>query len=218
MKRGIRAATGEWILLMDGDGQHDPQDVPKLLALAGQYDLVVGARSLRGQAGLLRAFANGIYNRLASYVTEQPVKDLTSGFRLFRRKDVLPFLPLFPNKFSYPATMTLAFLRTGRSVGYVPIQARRRKGKSKLVWWREGVRFLLIIAKICTLYAPLRIFFPVALACLVAGLVYYQYTYLTTRRFTNMGVLLLSTGILVLLMGLIAESIAELRSRQEEGR
>ncbi|MBI3333485.1 MAG: glycosyltransferase family 2 protein [Candidatus Omnitrophica bacterium] len=214
VRRGIRAARGGWVLLMDGDGQHDPDQIPKLLALAGRYDLVVGARSFWRQAGLPRALANWVYNCLASYVTQQPVKDLTSGFRLFRKADVIPFLSLFPNKFSYPATTSLAFLRSGYSVGYTPITVYRRKGVSKLSWWKDGVRFFLIIFKITTLYAPLRVFFPISFAFLVSGMVYYEYTYLTAHRFTNMGVLLVTTGVLIFLMGLIAESIAELRFQQ----
>ncbi len=211
VKRGIREASGEWILLMDGDGQHDPEDIPRILALADRYDMVVGARSLAGQAGIGRAIANGIYNRLASYVTEQKVQDLTSGFRLFRKADVLPFLPLLPNQFSYPATLTLAFLRSGHSVGFVPITAHRRVGRSKLNLWRDGVRFLLIILKIATLYAPLRIFLPVSIGFFGLGVGYYAYTFWTAHRFTNMAALLMTTGVLVFLMGLIAESIAELR-------
>lgn len=218
VKRGIRAARGERVLLMDGDGQHNPQDAPKLLALAERYDLVVGARGYRSQADPFRAAANWAYNRLASYVTLQKVRDLTSGFRLFRRRDVQPFLSMFPNQFSYPATMTLSFLRTGYSVGYVPVVLRRRTGKSKLVWWKDGVRFFLILFKISTLYAPLRIFFPIATTFLAAGLLYYEYTFLTAHRFTNMGMMLITTGVLVFLMGLLAESVAELRfQRRDDG-
>ena len=216
VKRGIRAAQGEWILLMDGDGQHNPEEIPKLLPLADRYDLIVGCRSFWKQANLSRALANWVYNRLASYVTQQPVQDLTSGFRLFRKADVLPFLPLFPNAFSYPTTLSLAFLRSGYSVGYVPIQVRHRaeQGGSKLVWWKDGVRFFLIIFKIATLYSPLRIFFPISVFFFLSGLLYYEYTYLTAHRFTNMGMLLITTGVLVFLMGLLAESIAEMRFQQ----
>lgn len=211
IRRGVLAAKGERILLLDGDGQHDPSEIPQMLAQAGRYDLVVGARRWRDQAGLARAAANWIYNRLASYVAEQKVEDLTSGFRTFRRADLLPFLSLLPNRFSYPATMTLAFLRTGRSVGYVPITVRRRSGRSKLVWWSDGFRFLVIILKIATLYAPLRIFLPLSFAFLALGFGAYGYTFATAHRFTNMAALLLSTAILIFLMGLVAEALAEIR-------
>lgn len=217
IKRAIRAARGERILLLDGDGQHDPADLPKLLALADRYDLVVGSRRFRDQASLPRALANWVYNGLASYVTEQRVEDLTSGFRLLRREDVLPFLSILPNRFSYPATLTMAYLRSGRSVGYVPVTVRKRSGKSKLVWWEDGIRFFLIILKITTLYAPLRIFLPVSLGFLGLGFGYYAYTFAAFHRFTSMGVLLMITGILIFLMGLIAEAVAELRFQQCDG-
>jgi len=218
IKRGIRAARGERILFLDGDGQHDPADIPKFLALADRYDLVVGSRRFRDQAGLPRALANWVYNRLASYVTEQRVEDLTSGFRLLRREDVLPFLSILPNRFSTPTTLTMAYLRSGRSIGYVPVRAGKRSGKSKLVLWEDGIRFLLIILKIATLYAPLRIFLPVSLGFLGLGFGYYAYTFIAFHRFTNMGVLLMTTGILVFLLGLIAEAVAELRFQQCDER
>ncbi len=216
IKRGIRAAGADRILLLDGDGQHDPKEIPKLLAQAHQYDLVVGARAFWNQANLARAAANWVFNRLASYVAEQPVKDLTSGFRLLKRADVFRFLSLLPNRFSYPTTMTLAYLRCGYSVGYVPITLRRRRGVSKVVWWEDGVRFFLIILKVATLTSPLKVFLPIAGGFLGLGAGYYGYTFSTAHRFTNMSALLISTGVLVFLMGLLAEAIAELRFERIE--
>lgn len=211
VKRGIGAARGERILLMDGDGQHDPADIPALLGAADRYDLVVGARRWGGQANLLRAVANGIFNRLASYVTGRRVQDLTSGFRVFRRKEVLPFLSILPNRFSYPTTLTLAFLHSGRSVGYVPVTVRPRLGKSKLNPAADGVRFLLIILKIATLYAPLKVFFPASFLFLLLGASHYARTFAAAHRFTNMSALLIGTGILLFLLGLLAEGVADLR-------
>nr|WP_246325205.1 glycosyltransferase family 2 protein [Dissulfurirhabdus thermomarina] len=211
VKTGIRMASGDYVVLMDGDGQHDPADISRLLAEADRYDLVVGARSARSQASLGRRLANWVYNRLASYVARFPVRDLTSGFRVFHRRTVLPYLPLFPNTFSYPTTSTLAYLRSGRTVGYVPIEAARRRGKSKISVVRDGARFLLIILRIATLFSPLRVFLPVSAFFFCTGLGYYLYTFWTTHHFTNMSALLLSTSVMVFLLGLVSEQITQLR-------
>ncbi len=218
VKTGIRHARGEWLVLMDGDGQHDPADIPSLIGLLDCHDLVVGARARQGQASIGRALANWLYNSLASYVTQRRIPDLTSGFRAVRRRVVRPYLYLLPNTFSYPTTITLAFMRSGRSVAYVPITVHRRAGASKIRWLADGSRFVIIIMKIATLFAPLRVFLPVSIGCAVAGLVNYVYTFVTMHRFTNMSALLIMTGVVVFLLGLIAEGIADLRfDRTEDG-
>ncbi len=211
VKTGIRAAGGELVVLMDGDGQHDPADISRLLAEAERYDLVVGARTGDSQASLGRRVANWLYNKLASYVGKFPIKDLTSGFRVFRRETVLKYLYLFPNTFSYPTTSTLAYLRSGLTIKYIPMRAGRRKGKSKIHIMEDGSRFLLIILRIATLFSPLRVFLPASMFFLTAGLGYYVYTYLAMRRFTNMSATLLSVGVMVFLLGLISEQITQMR-------
>ncbi len=217
VKTGIRRASGSLVVIMDGDGQHDPADISRLLAEAEKYDLVVGARSGQSQASLGRRLANGIYNRLASYVGKFSIEDLTSGFRVFRRKTVLNYLYLFPNTFSYPTTSTLAYLRSGLTIQYVSITAAKRTGKSKIKPFQDGSRFLLIILRIATLFSPLRIFLPVSLFFLTMGMGYYGYSFCTSHRFTNMSALLMSTGIMIFLMGLISEQITQMRyDRVEE--
>lgn len=211
IKSGARAATREIIVFMDSDGQHKPEDVPRLLArLREGFDMVVGARSYVSQAGAHRAAANGLYNALASWMVEQKVSDLTSGFRAVRAERFRQFLYLLPNGFSYPTTITMSFFRAGYSIAYEPIEAPKRIGKSHIRIVRDGVRFFLIIFKIGTLYSPLKLFVPISLAFFLTGLSYYGYTWTAFNRFTNMSALLLITSILVFLIGLISEQISSL--------
>lgn len=215
IKNGIRAARGRLILFMDGDGQHNPEDIPKLLAEAGHYHMVVGARSKGSKVRFHRNLANLAYNLLASYVTQFPVKDLTSGFRVVARLDALRFIDLLPNTFSYPTTLTLAFLRSGLTIKYAPIQTFYRSGQSKISLVTDGIRFLLIITKIATLFSPFRVFLPVSLLFFLAGLGNYLYTYLTQGRLTNMSVFMWTTAVIIFMLGLISEQIAALRMERQ---
>lgn len=211
IKTGLRCASGEWVLMMDADGQHDPADIAKLLEYREQYDMVVGARDCISGGVWYRNMANWLYNKFASYMTHVKIMDLTSGFRLVRRDIAKKFIYLLPNGFSYPTTITMAYLRSGRSVKYVPIKCQKRVGKSKIKLLKDGTKFLLIIARIATLYSPLRIFFPVSVLLFFTGVLYYFYTYITAGRFTNMSALLFSTSILIFMMGLISEQINQMR-------
>jgi glycosyltransferase involved in cell wall biosynthesis len=219
VKSGMRAAQGRLIVLMDGDGQHKAEDIPKLLAEAASYHMVVGARGKGSKLRFHRYVANTVYNLLASYVTQFKVQDLTSGFRLLSRRDALRFIDLLPNTFSYPTTLTLAFLRSGLTVKYVPIQTLYRAGQSKISLITDGIRFLLIITKIATLFSPFRVFLPVSLFFFLGGMGNYAYTYFTQNRFTNMSVFALTTAVIIFMLGLISEQIALLRmERQQSGR
>ncbi|MFL6587552.1 MAG: glycosyltransferase family 2 protein [Luteimonas sp.] len=216
IKRGARAATGEVIVFMDADGQHDPAHISALLApLGAGFDMVVGARDASGQASRGRSFANGFYNRLASWMTGQHIADLTSGFRAVRASKFREFLHLLPNGFSYPTTSTMAFFRSAHPVAYVPIPVHQRLGKSHIRPLRDGVRFLLIIFKIATLYSPLKLFAPAAVLFGLAGLGNYAYTFIQFGRFTNMSTLLLSAAVIIFLMGLISEQITNLTYRRD---
>ena len=219
VKTGIRFATGEILVFMDADGQHDPEDVKRLLAHFPEYDMVVGARSASGQASLGRALGNKIYNWLGSYVARFRIEDLTSGFRAVKAEVAQGFLYLLPNTYSYPTTITLGVLRTGRSLKYVPIQARPRKnGKSGIKLFRDGVRFFMIIIRICTLYSPMRVFLPVSFAMMALGLANYAVTYLTAGRFTNMSAVLITNSIVIFMMSLISEQISQMRFERRQGR
>jgi glycosyltransferase involved in cell wall biosynthesis len=218
IKTGARAASRELIVFMDGDGQHDPADILRLKArIDDGFDMMVGARQSGSQASMGRGLANRFYNRLASYMTGHAVEDLTSGFRMVRADKFRKFLYLLPNGFSYPTTSTMAFFRAGYSVGYEPIDAAKRIGKSHLRPLRDGVRFLLIIFKIGTLYSPLKLFAPIALAGFLAATAWYAHTFMILGRFTNMSALLYTGSIMIFLMGLISEQITALMYRDDGG-
>jgi len=218
IKRGARAASGDILVFMDADGQHDPGDIQKLLAKLGQgYDMVVGARDSSGQASMHRGLANRFYNWLASRMTGFEVKDLTSGFRAVRADRFREFLHLLPNGFSYPTTSTMAFFRSAYPVAYVPILVATRVGNgSHIRPVKDGIRFLLIIFKIATLYSPLKLFVPMAMAFLILGLGYYGYTFASMHRFTNMSALLFSASVIIFLIGLISEQITILTYKKED--
>jgi glycosyltransferase involved in cell wall biosynthesis len=211
IKSGARAAKGEVLVFMDADGQHEPEDIKKLIDKMDEgFDMVVGARSSSAQASLGRLCANTFYNWFASIIVGQNIKDLTSGFRVVKKRKFNNFLHLLPNGFSYPTTCTMAFFRSGYAVGYVPIDVKKRIGSSHIKLFKDGVRFLLILFKIGTLYSPLKIFFPVSFSSFIIGSGYYLYTYLTIDRFTNMSALLFTTSVTIFLMGLVSEQITSL--------
>jgi glycosyltransferase involved in cell wall biosynthesis len=217
IKRGARAASGDTLVFMDADGQHSPDNIQALLdKLDEGYDMVVGSRSWSGQAGVGRGVANTLYNRVATWMTGFKVLDLTSGFRAVRADKFREFLHLLPNGFSYPTTITMAFFRSAYPVCYVPIEVSTRVGKSHIRPLRDGIRFLLIIFKIATLYSPLKLFVPTGAGFFLLGLGYYLYTYLTVHRFTNMSALLFSAAVIVFLIGLISEQITALTYRRHD--
>lgn len=217
IKRGARAATGEVLVFMDGDGQHDPADIARLVArLEEGYDMVVGARSWESQAGVGRGLANTLYNWLASRMTGQVVADLTSGFRVARAHRFREFIHLLPNGFSYPTTSTMAFFRSAYGVAYEPIKAAERVGKSHIKPFKDGIRFLLIIFKIATLYSPLKLFVPVSATFFALGCLNYGFTFLTHGRLTNGSTLMWSAAVIVFLIGLVSEQITALTYRPSD--
>lgn len=216
IKSGMRAAENEVIVMMDGDGQHNPDDLETLLSFLPVYDMVVGARSQGSQVFFHRLWANRIYNLFATYITGFPIADLTSGFRAIKRDIARKYLYLLPNTFSYPTTLTLCLLKTGRSVKFMPIQTSLRKGKSKIRLVKDGTRFFLIIIKIGSLFSPFKVFLPVAGLFFLSGLSYYSYTFITAHRFTNMAVLLFITSVVIFMLGIISEQIAQIRLDRSE--
>ena len=212
IKTGIRIASGDIFVFMDGDGQHQAEDVDRLLAYFPEYDMVVGERDLKGQASLLRAAGNKAYNWLASYVSKISVKDLTSGFRAVKADIARSYIYLLPNTYSYPTTITLGVLRDGRSLKYLPIETRKRNsGKSDIHMIKDGVRFFMIITRICTLYSPMRVFLPVSFLMFVLGCLRYLHSFTTEGRFTNMSALLFISSVTIFMMGLVSEQICQMR-------
>jgi glycosyltransferase involved in cell wall biosynthesis len=217
IKSGIRVANGDILVFMDADGQHDPKDIARLIENMPDYDMVVGARFINSQASVGRALGNKFYNILASYVAKFKIKDLTSGFRAVKLDLARQLLYLLPNTYSYPTTLTLSALRSGRPLLYIPIQVKNRKtGKSNIGLFKDGVRFFMIIVKICTLYSPFRIFLPVSFLFFLTGFIYYLYTFFTWERFTNMSALLFTTSIVIFMMGLVSEQICQMRAEKSE--
>ena len=211
VKTGIRAATGEYVMIVDGDGQHRGDDAVRLAHRLGEYDLVVGSRSGVTQATRTRRVGNGALNRLASYLSGRNIPDLTSGFRAARREHLREFIHLLPNGFSTPATTTLAFIKAGYNVTFEPSEARPRVGTSKIRLVQDGVRFVLIILRIVTLFSPLRVFFPISVVSFATGALYALWTIATQAHVTNSSVLLIMLAVVVFLVGLVSEQISALR-------
>ena len=216
VKTGIRRAKGEYILLMDADGQHRPEDIPRLLEHAEAYDMVVGARTNKSDTAVHRDLANTVYNRLASYICGRPIDDLTSGFRLIRAELAKSLVYLLPNTFSYPSTITLAVVRGGFSLKYVPIAARKRIGKSKINLLVDGSRFLTIILRISVFFAPLKVFIPVSLFFFLSGFGWYIYrVFFVGTGFPPISSLFMTTAVVIFLIGLVSEQITYLRYSRE---
>jgi glycosyltransferase involved in cell wall biosynthesis len=215
IKSGIRAATGEYVLILDGDGQHRPEDATRIVSRLGEYDLVVGARHKSTQANGARRVGNALLNWLATYLTEREIPDLTSGFRAARRAHLREFLYLLPNGFSSPTTTTLAFIKAGYNVYFEPIAARQRTGHSKIRLARDGFKFFLILMKVVTIFSPLRIFMPISVTSFLVGIAYAAWTVAAQRKIPNGAVLFLMFGVIVFLVGLVSEQISALRA---EGR
>lgn len=211
VKSGIRQSTGAFVLIIDADGQHPPGDALRLVSHLDAYDLVIGARSSATQAGVARRLGNAVLNAIASYLTEQRIPDLTSGFRAARRACLAEFLHLIPNGFSTPTTTTLAFMKAGYSVRFEPVEARVRQGASKIRLASDGVGFFLILIKVITIYSPLRVFLPVSAAAFVVGAAYAVWTIVTQSHVTNSSVLLILLSVVILLVGLVSEQISSLR-------
>lgn len=217
IKSGARHASGNVIVFMDADGQHDPADIPRLLGKLDEgYEMAVGARAWDTHASFGRGLANRVYNRMASYMTQHRIDDLTSGFRAARARHFKRFLYLLPNTFSYPTTCTMAFFRSGLPVAYVPIRAQQREGKSHIRLFEDGVRFLMIIIKVGTLFSPMRLFLPLSALLLCLGLFHYSYTYINFHRFTNMGAMLLLASLFTFLIGIIGELISALHYKDAD--
>jgi glycosyltransferase involved in cell wall biosynthesis len=211
VKTGIRHATGSVVLILDADGQHRPADALRLVSLLETYELVVGARSGRTQATLLRRLGNAALNAIASYLTRERIPDLTSGFRAARREHLLEFIHLLPNGFSTPTTTTLAFIKAGYSVRFEPIDAAQRQGASKIRLGADGFGFFLLLLKVITIFSPLRIFVPVSIGAFAVGAAYAAWTIVTQSHVTNSSVLLIVLSVIVFLVGLISEQISSLR-------
>ena len=212
VRTGIRRASGEYVLILDGDGQHRPEDACRLVSALGEYDLVVGARDPRTQATGTRRVGNAVLNWTAGYLAGRTIPDLTSGFRAARREYLREFLHLLPNGFSSPTTITLSFIKAGYNVRFEPVEARQRIGHSKIRVAQDGVKFFLILLRVITIFSPLRIFLPISAGAFALGIAYGLWTVTQYGRIPNGAVLLLMFSVVVFLVGLVSEQISALRA------
>ena len=217
IKTGVRAASGDVVVVIDCDGQHDPNDIPRLLSLIGPYDMVIAARpDAASHASRVRYLGNRMLNTFGTYLMEMEMKDLTSGFRAMKRDLMLEFIPLLPNKFSWPTTSALAFVKAGYHVRFEPIVMHKRQGgQSTQKLLQNGFRFVMILLRMTSLFAPLRVYVPVAIAMLALSLVSFLVSYFVTDpyrfRIPNSSLGLFVGAIVVMMFGLLAEQIAGLR-------
>ena len=218
VKSGVRRAAGDYVLIVDGDGQHPPEDALRLASRLGEYDLVIGARSAGTQATNSRRAGNAALNALATYLTGRQIPDLTSGFRGARLSCLREFVHLLPNGFSTPTTTTLAFIKAGYNVAFEPVHARERTGASKIRLARDGVKFMMIILKIVTLFSPLRVFLPISVLAFLLGAGYALWTIYWQQHVTNSSVLLIMLAVIVFLVGLVSEQISALRFESGRGQ
>ena len=217
IKSGARNSDSEYLMFMDADGQHKPDEIKSFIEQLDQgYDMVIGARNRMGQASILRAIANFSYNKIATYMTGHKIRDLTSGFRAVNTQKFKRFLYLLPNGFSYPTTSTMAFFRNGYSIQYIPIDVQQRSGASHISIFKDGLKFFTIILKIGALFSPMRLFLPISALLFITGFCYYLFTYLSEGRFTNMSALLFTTSIITFLMGIISEQISALHYKHDK--
>lgn len=219
VKTGIRNARGKTLVMLDGDGQHPPEDIPRLLEKLGPYDMVVGARTGDSETSLHRSLVNRIYNRFASYMCRRRIEDLTSGFRAVKADTARRFVPLLPNTFSYPTTITMAIIRSGYSLAYVPIKTTRRVGKSKISLFKDGARFFMIIVKVATLFSPMRVFLPVSAFMFLSGIGYGLFKiFVLGERYGPTAAMLMTMAVVVFMVGLVSEQVAQLRFDRTDER
>lgn len=215
VKTGVRAATGDVVIIMDGDGQHNPADISRLLGHIGRYDMVIGARSRAGQQNWIRWLGNSLINRLGSYLTGLKMEDLTSGFRAFRRDILLHYIHLLPNQFSWPTTSALAFAKAGYHVRFEPIAMQRRQGgRSHQKLLKNGLKFTIIIFRIISLFNPLRIFIPVMLLFILLSVVSYFLGVANDGNWLHLpptAMFCLIAALFFFFFGLLAEMISALR-------
>lgn len=214
IKAAIRHATGEVLLILDADGQHDPADIPRLLEPMTRYDMVVGERSRESHASGARMAGNWLLARFASYVVGMQLADLTCGFRAMRRSVMLEFVHLLPNGYSWPTTSLLSFAKAGYSVKFVPIAALRRTGgRSRQKLLKNGVKFATIVLKIVMLFAPMRVMFPAGLILFGLSVVAYLWGVVASQRWLhvpNSTIMFFVGAIVVWMFGLLAEQIVAL--------
>lgn len=209
IKTGIKNATNDVIVIIDGDGSYPVKAIPELLKEAEEYDMVVGARvGKEVKIQLYRRPAKWFLSKLANYLADTKIPDLNSGMRIFRRKEVEKFYNILPNKFSFTTTITLAYHTTGLLVKYVPINYYKRAGKSKIRPFKDGFNFIMLILRTITYFNPLKVFLPVSFVFFGAAILVFLYSTLVMGRFMDVTtVILVVAAIQTVLFGLLADLV-----------
>jgi glycosyltransferase involved in cell wall biosynthesis len=210
LKSGIRHSTSDFIVIMDGDGQHNPQDIRRLLREVENSDLVAGARQKKSHSPLWRMPGKWFLSLLANYLMRQRIPDLNCGFRIYRREILMPYLPICPDGFSFSMTSLFAFLSDNYRVTYIPIETGNRKGRSSVTLF-TGFETILLILRIITLFNPLRIFIPISAGCILfGGSLFFIYYFFHDRGSVSALVLLL-IGVQFFFFGLVSDQLARFR-------
>jgi len=209
IKAGIRLSSFDLIAIMDADGQHNPQDIKRLIDEKDNYDMVVGARDQKSHKTLWRRPGKKLISVVVNSLSGTTIPDFNSGFRLFKKEIALKFIHLFPNGFSLSTTMMVAFLREGYNVKNIPISVNKRIGKST-VNVLDGFKALILILRLFMIFSPLRIFLPSSLMILLAGSISLLLDF-SNQNIHDVTILTLLTGLLIFFLGLIVDQMAHMR-------
>jgi len=215
LKTGIRRATGDYIVIFDSDGQHDPKYVQTIVDMLEEYDMVIGERTSDSFQVKRRQKGKRLIRFIGEYMVEQKLPDYNSGFRGFKKEIIIEMLHLMPNGFSFSTTSTLAFLKEGYSIGTFPIVVEERQGrKSNVKLVKDGSKTLLLVFRIIMLFNPLKVFFPASIIFTIIGLTFGIYGYIIASRFSNSAVILTTLGMFLFFIGLISDQISILNRKR----
>lgn len=210
LKTGIRSASGDIVLTMDADGQHNPEDIPRLLEHIDECDMVVGERTKGSHFSALRKPGKALLGWVANYLAGVRIPDLNSGFRVIRKELASRLLHILPNGFSFSTTITLAVIKEDYDIKYVPIQTRKRIGKST-VSYLDAFKTLMLILRIINLFSPLKVFLPMSILLGIVGIPYFLYQLIFLSNISEISVILITSSILIFFFGLLADQLAAIR-------
>lgn len=214
LKRGIRQAKGEWIFIIDADGTYPIERLIDFLPYLSDYDMVVGSRAIENNnIPLLRRPAKKFLNWFASFIVKFPIPDLNSGMRLFRREYCLEFWGLYPSRFSFTSTITLAFIRSNYLIKYIPIDYYKRIGDSSISPW-DFFGFLALVFRIAFYFNPLRFLIPFSLVFILTGFIKGFYDLFNINLVGNFSILLIILGLMILVTGLLVDLLFRQRYQQ----
>lgn len=217
IKTGVRQVNTEFIMMIDSDGQHNPDDIPKLLNEADKYDMIIGERQKDSQFQLKRRPGKKILSMTANFLSGVNIPDLNCGFRLIRLSAFKEFLHIYPNGFSISTTSTIAFLQGAYSVKWVPITTLERVGrKSNVSMVKDGLATIMLIVRAVTLFNPLKVFLPASFFVFMFGLLWASYGVMVFGRFPNIAIVIMIFGFLLFFFGILADLISMIRRKSPD--